>query len=346
MGDKQKTINNFAQEHYWQSYNRAKCNEKRMFYLLLDELCSIVKQPVHTEGRRPTPLRDLLFCACLKVYNNFSARKISSDMKHAQEAGYIQKVPHFNTLLMFMNEQMTEALLDKLITVSALPLRELETDFAHDSTGFGCHQYERWMKARFTKAIRNPEKIWRNYVKLHASIGTRTNVITGAEVTHGTRGDAPHFEKSAKRTAVNFNVKRYSADKAYLSTKTMQIAESLNFLPFIPFKENSRHKNKDAPLWNYMYVYFKNNKEEFERFYHRRSNVETTFGMIKTRLGEFLKCRNLQAQKNEVLLKCLTHNICCLVQEIFESGIEIDFNLCNKEYICTKIEPFIVQSLV
>jgi len=79
--------------------------------------------------------------------------------------------------------------------------------------------------------------------------------------------------------------------------------------------------------------YNQERRKEFDDFYHRRSNVETTFAMIKTRLGEFLKCRNLQGQKNEVLPKCLVHNICCLVQEIFESGVKVDFNSCNKRYI-------------
>jgi transposase len=319
-------------ESYWTVYNQAKTKEKYLFYLLLDELCSLVPEPPHTEGRKPIPLRDLLFCACLKVYSNYSARKISSDMKHAQESDFIKKVPHFNSLLSFMNNRITEDLLMRLITISAMPLKVIETDFAHDSTGFGCYQYERWMKVRFSQSSDNPERLWKNYVKLHASIGTKTNVITAAEVTNATIGDCPMFEDCAKTTAKNFNVKGYSADKAYFSAKNMQIVQSLNFLPFIPFKVNTSDKPNKSSLWNYMYSYFRENRQEFDRFYHRRSNVETTFGMIKTRLGEFLKCRNLQGQKNEVLLKCLCHNICCLVQEIFESKIKIDFNTCDRSY--------------
>ena len=332
----QQSLTKYIPESYWSAYNKAKCQEKVIFYLLLDELCSIVKEPETFVGRPPTPLRDLVFCGCLKVYNNFSARKISSDMKHAEEAGYIKKTPHFNSLLNFMNHPFTETLLQKLITISAMPLKELETDFAIDSTGFGCYQYERWMKVKFSNAIRNKEKLWRNYVKLHASIGTSTNVLTSVEVKEGYSGDSPEFPALAQHTANNFNVKRYSADKAYLSTKNFQIAEALNFIPFIPFKSNSSQSNKNAPLWNKMYIYFKENKQDFDKFYHRRSNVESTFSMIKTRLGEFLRCRNIQGQKSEVLLKCLVHNICCLVQEIFESKIKIDFNSCHEDYIAHK----------
>jgi len=77
LEDKMETqinINKFIPKSYWTAYNKAKCNEKRMFYLLLDELCSIIKEPEHVNGRPPIPLRDMLFCACLKIYNNFSAR--------------------------------------------------------------------------------------------------------------------------------------------------------------------------------------------------------------------------------------------------------------------------------
>ena len=39
---------------------------------------------------------------------------------------------------------------------------------------------------------------------------------------------------------------------------------------------------------------------------------------------------------NEVLLKCLVHNICCLVEEIFEKNIDINFSLCAEHYFAHK----------
>jgi len=47
--------------------------------------------------------------------------------------------------------------------------------------------------------------------------------------------------------------------------------------------------------------------------------------MIKMRLGEFLKSKNYEAQKNELMMKFIVHNICCLVSKIFENNIHIDF---------------------
>jgi transposase len=330
----QPTLKDFEPRdaNYWSKYNRAKCNEKRMFYILLDELCAIIPEPVHHIGRKPIPLRDLLFCACLKIYSNYSARKISSDMKHAADAGFVGRVPHFNSLLAFMNNSFTEEMLKRLITISAMPLKELETDFAMDSSGFGMYQHNRWSITRWSK---KGGKGYRDFVKCHICVGTKTNVITAAEVTYGTLSDHDQLPNLVKPTSANFDAKRYSADKAYCSKKNFQLIGSLEAFPFIPFKKNVKYRSKDAPMWNHMFVYFSENREKFKRFYHRRSNVESTFSMIKMRLGEYLKCKNFQGQKNEVLLKCLVHNICCLVQEIFESGVKIDFRFCDSRYSCT-----------
>jgi transposase len=336
----QKKIGDFLPETSidWSKYNQAKCKEKRLFYALLNELCSLVPEPAHVQGRKPFPLRDLLFCSCLKVYHNFSARRISSDLAHAKQAGYIQKHPHFNTLLSFLNNKFTYDLLQYFITISAMPLSCLEEDFAMDSSGFGSYQYERWQRVRFQKTLgsKSATRGWRNYVKAHISVGTRTHVVSAMEVTQGNLSDSKQLPYLVKQTSRNFNALRYSADKAYSSRKNMQLINSLNALPFIPFKTNSTGKSKGCLIWNAMFQYFDNNREKFDKYYHRRSNVESVFSMVKTKYGEFLKSKNFESQRNEVLIKFLVHNIACLVEQIFENNIDIDFSLCAEKYIAHK----------
>jgi hypothetical protein len=62
------------------------------------------------------------------------------------------------------------------------------------------------------------------------------------------------------------------------------------------------------------------NRYEFLAQYHKRSNVETTFHMIKAKFGAFVHSRSAVAQVNEGLCKVLAHNLCVLVQSIFEFG--------------------------
>lgn len=47
--------------------------------------------------------------------------------------------------------------------------------------------------------------------------------------------------------------------------------------------------------------------------------------MIKAKFGERLRSKTTVAQTNEVLCKILCHNICCLVQSIYELCIEPNF---------------------
>ena len=74
-----------------------------------------------------------------------------------------------------------------------------------------------------------------------------------------------------------------------------------------------------------MYHYYSYNQERFMQNYHKRSNVETTFSMIKRKFGERLRTRTPEARVNEVLCKILCHNLCCLVQSIYELGIAVSF---------------------
>ncbi len=307
----------------WHAYNLAKTNEKRMFYTLLYELCSIIPEPKYNFGRPPVPIKDLIFSLGLKLYSNYSGRKIISDLFHAKQAGYVSRTVHYNTLTDFLNSEELYGLLQKLLIISALPLKTLEDQYSLDASGFGSYQYERWMRTRFSKSYSINS---RNYLKGHVCIGTRTNIIASCEVTYGNFSDVKQAPNLLKQVKGRFNVKEVSADKGYDSNKLVQIIEEMGAIPYILFKDNRNPDPRKSPeIIVKMHRYFKNNKEEYLKKYHRRSNVETTFSMIKLRLGEFLKCKNYTSQRNELVMKFICHNICCLIQEIFESDININF---------------------
>jgi len=59
--------------------------------------------------------------------------------------------------------------------------------------------------------------------------------------------------------------------------------------------------------------------------YHRRSNIESAYSMIKGKFGSSLRSKSETGQINEALCKILAHNICVLIQEMHELGIEPAF---------------------
>lgn len=71
-----------------------------------------------------------------------------------------------------------------------------------------------------------------------------------------------------------------------------------------------------------MYYYFMFKREEFLTHYHKRSNVESTFSMMKRKFGDSLRSKTDVAMVNEALCKILCHNIVVLIHEMFELGID------------------------
>ena len=75
-------------------------------------------------------------------------------------------------------------------------------------------------------------------------------------------------------------------------------------------------------LWAKMFHYFQFKRDEFMARYHQRSNVESTFSMIKAKFGDSVRSKTDVAMRNEVLAKILCHNICCLISAMYELNLD------------------------
>jgi transposase len=105
----------------------------------------------------------------------------------------------------------------------------------------------------------------------------------------------------------------------------MDLVDSFGATPFIPFK-SSTVVPKDNSVWAKMYHLFMFNRESFMAHYHKRSNVESAFSMIKRKFGSSVRGKSDVAQVNEVLAKVLCHNICVLILATHELGLEPIFH--------------------
>ena len=93
-------------------------------------------------------------------------------------------------------------------------------------------------------------------------------------------------------------------------------------MPFVPFKRNIDGRESLSRLWEKTWRYFQFQQEDFMSHYHQRSNVETTFSMIKRKFGSDLRSTSDVGQVNELLAKIVAHNICCLNHAIQDFGLE------------------------
>jgi transposase len=306
-------------QQHWRAYNDAQTHEKDKFLELLHDLCTGVTERAPAKTGRPRlPLRDAVFAVCFKVYSTLSCRRFMSDIRDAHSKGYLSRVPHFNSICNYLENPELTPILYSLITETSLPLKSVEVDFAADSSGFTTSRFVRWFDHKYGTVRQQHE-----WVKVHLMCGVRTNIVTAVEIRDKDASDTKLLPDLVDTTAKNFTISEISADKGYGSVKNYNAIQRRGAVPYIAFK--SIHTGRAEGLWKKMFHYFQFRRDEFLAHYHKRSNVESTFSMIKAKFGDHLRSKTDVAMVNEALCKIICHNICCLTQEAHELGITTEF---------------------
>jgi transposase len=303
----------------WPAYNAAQTHEKSHFQDLLRDLCLGIREPARDKtGRKPFPLADGIFAAVFKVYSTVSGRRFMSDFRDSHAKGYFRRLPCYNSIFKVFEAESTFALLQSLVIETANPLKAIETNFACDSSGFSGSRFDRWFDHKWGE-----HRFARAWVKAHIMTGVSTNVITAVEIHGNEANDGAQLKPMLATTRERFNIAEVSADKAYISRSNLQAVVDAGGTPYIPFKINAAPLHPG--LWNKMFHFFHLNRDEFLSRYHQRSNVESTFSMLKAKFGDGVRSKTDIAMKNEVLAKIVCHNICCLISAMYELGVTSTF---------------------
>ena len=316
--------NQQAAHRNWSLYNTAQTSEKLLALRIISDAVNSLKIPYIYQGNgRPSiGLDDMLKCCVIKVFNNFSSRRTMADIKFAYALKYIRQIPHFNSINNYMAKQELAYYLHKLYKTLALPLVDIEENFAVDATGFSTFQKKHWVELRLDRAAK------KDFKKLHIICGVRTNIITSARVSEGNRSDMLYYEGMVLDTSENFRIRDLCADAGYLSKENCRIAEEVGASPFIMLKKNTRffgYSARHAYAWQRMLTVWRDNKELFLQHYHQRSNVESTFSMMKRKFLPFVRSKTSKAQFNEILCKVVCHNASVLCLAMFELGVNLRF---------------------
>ena len=353
----------------WRTYNSAQTHEVTEVKALLGGVSDLINlmegrfQRLRGRGRPRFPLGHVVFSVLLKAYAGLSSRRSESLLMEAGMQGYLRnvpscvslggadagpvppsgqvRIPQFNSVNGFLRSEWLTPLLLELVTMSALPLRGLETHFAVDGTGLGTRIYERWLDHKipsstvgddeagadsegetdFEEASGNERKGW---VKLHLVSGVSTNMIARAAISPGNAHDNLFFRGLMHETVRHFNVQTVSADRAYASGPNHTLGDELGFEVLIPFKSNTRPPVNDGSAWSRDLKYFLDQQEEFWLAYHQRSNVESTISAMKRTIPEHLRTKEFYGQVNESLCKVVAHNFRTVAREVRMRGIELD----------------------
>jgi len=317
----------------WFEYNEAKTRRFQTFLSLLLLILDTVPLPslYKGKGRKPIPTRDIIICLSLKIYYKISYRDLIGELKqHKKELG-LEKVPHFNTLRRYMVDPRITVMLGILLVFLLQPIATLETVFASDATGFGTSRKSEYftvvVNSQAKKEAKNKKLLQKNkkkdFVKLHITIGTFSQMVVCAVSTIGKRNDSTQFKTMVKMVSSVFKIKEWLGDAGYLSRKACNLVSKQHGIPFFWPKSNSTAKSRGSYAWSNMITMFKNNLELFKKHYHQRSKVESVFSVIKNYFGSMVFSRCIEGQLNELLFKVLAYNLCRLGEVAFYMKIDI-----------------------
>jgi transposase len=307
----------------WPAYNLAQTTEKDRFQGLLAELCRGVPEPARPHdgtkgGRPPVPMAARVFASAFKIYSTISGRRFTCDMKDARSRGHVSQAPHYNSIARYLESPELTPILGDLIRESALPLRIVEQDFAVDATGFGTSRFVRWYDQKYGIVRQRSE-----FVKVSITTGVKTNIVTAVRVGGQYSGESPDFVPMVKETARGFTLREVSADGAFASYDNFDGVAALGGTAYIAFPVTAT--GRLGGTYGKMLREFNVNQDKYLAHYHKRSNVESTFSMIKAKFGDSVRSKTDTAMVNEALCKVLCHNLCCLISSTHELGVEATF---------------------
>ena len=271
-----------SQYRDWAAYTTGQQREREFFPFLLAELCSRVPQQPHTIGRPRLPMGDVAFSVVMKVFDRLSARRLASDVRAAENDGFIETAPSTTSIWRYMADPALTAVMDGLIEASSLSFKD-ETVFAADATGLGTRTMTTWNSRRHGRPVKA-----RQWIKLHAICGVKSNVVTAAVITDSGSNDTLHLATLVERTKRNFQVDDVVADAGYSSKRNAQLVERAGATPFIPFRSNTVRPDNDGSAWSRMWQSRTTDPEDWLDRYHQRSNIESVFSMMKTKFGDDL----------------------------------------------------------
>jgi transposase len=93
--------------------------------------------------------------------------------------------------------------------------------------------------------------------------------------------------------------------------------------PYIAMRSNTSAV-RGGPFQD-IFHYYSLRREEFLRHHHRRSNVESTFSILKAKFGADRRSKSETSMVDESLAKVLCHKVFCVIQSHYELGIAVMF---------------------
>ena len=184
---------------------------------------------------------------------------------------------------------------------------------AVDATGLEARHVSAYFRPRRGEAKR-PGRRKRAWPKLTAVVHTHSHLILGAVTGTGPTQDSPDFAPAVRQAADLLALDAALADAGYDAEHNHRLCRegsghAPNGLRRSVIALNPRNTGRRWPKTPYRRAM----RRRFPRdLYHQRWHAESGFSQHKRRLGSALTARSTAAQRRELALRVLTHNLMLL----------------------------------
>ncbi len=305
----------------WSGYNFAQKVELPLFLDLVRIFVRNfeVKERWKSNGRPPIEARDALRIILLWFYFNCSARKAVSRIEALKDKVDLNEVPHFNVFYSFLRDEYLQECTLQILEEIFKHFNHSDTVFATDSTGKSVSTKKFWNDCR------GEEKSAKDFVKMHATYGTKTSLIATVTVTKskgkGT-GDSSQLLLHTQRTQErDIRAEEWTADGAYCTRKCATAIKKTGATPYTRIKKNSTAKKKGSAAYRDMVKLKRKHPIIYDRHYHRRSKAESGFHSHQSRFSNRIRSREFSAQRGKLLASCAVYNMLHFANAVFEFGI-------------------------
>ena len=211
----------------------------------------------------------------------------------------LKKVPHYTTFQKF-SARFPCRVLHQLIAGVAKRICSGTLNLSIDSTGFCLDASSYHYSSRIQRMERN-----RSYVKTTLAVDTNTQCVAAAKIRLKRRHDIVDAIPILKKSRLLGRIQTVVADRGYDSEELMQYIEhEIRAKPIIALK------HMEKPLKRTNGEIRKRLKKAFpQEEYRQRSKSETVNSTLKRRYDSTIRAKKNHTQRQDVLLKILTHNL-------------------------------------